>query len=88
MQSDPTKVIDEGEAISQEKVEQLLEEFESESPTRKFSGIWRVITGVLAASLSIYALYWTQYSITTGGVYAGMICCWRWARLHPWSIWS
>ncbi len=53
------------EPISQAVVEQIIEEFEGESPTRKLEGAWRLITGVLAAALSLYALYWTQYSITT-----------------------
>ncbi|MCS6888006.1 TRAP transporter fused permease subunit [Chloroflexus sp.] len=53
------------EEISREKVEQLIEEFESESATRKLSGPWAWIAGIIAASLSIYALYWTQAIITT-----------------------
>jgi len=53
------------EPISQAVVEQIIEEFEGESPIRKLVGGWRLVAGVLAASLSIYALYWTQYSITT-----------------------
>jgi TRAP transporter 4TM/12TM fusion protein len=54
-----------GENLSPDKLEELIEEFEAESPMRKFIGFWRILTGVLAACLSIYALYWTQYSITT-----------------------
>ena len=53
------------EAISQAQVEALIEEFEGESPTRKFQGLGRLVTGVVAATLAIYALYWTQYTITT-----------------------
>jgi len=53
------------EIISQEKVTHILEEFESESPTRSLSGFWRVVFGILAVGLSAYALYWTQYSIST-----------------------
>jgi TRAP transporter 4TM/12TM fusion protein len=63
----PTPTIDapETEKISDEKVTQLIEKFETESPTRKLSGVWPILTGVVAALLSVYALYWTQYSITT-----------------------
>ncbi len=46
-------------------VEQILEEFEGESPTRKLAGGWRLATGVLSGLLALYALYWTQYTITT-----------------------
>lgn len=53
------------EKISQEQVAQLIEEYESESPTRQLTGWWGGVAAVLAAGLSIYALYWTQYSITT-----------------------
>lgn len=53
------------ETLSQEQVNQLLEEYESEAATRKLTGLWWWITSLLAAGLAIYALYWTQYSITT-----------------------
>ena len=53
------------ERISDEKVSQLIEQFESESPTRALDGAWRWIAAILAGGLSVYALYWTQYSITT-----------------------
>ncbi len=51
--------------ISDEKARQITEEFESESPTRSMTGAWRIAAGVLSAALAIYALYWTQYNITT-----------------------
>ncbi len=57
--------LDTNEVISQEKVEQLIEEFENEAATRKLSGVWAWIAGIVAAMLSIYALYWTQTIITT-----------------------
>ncbi|HEX6291971.1 MAG TPA: TRAP transporter fused permease subunit [Herpetosiphonaceae bacterium] len=60
--SDPADVI---EPISEEKVSQIIEEFESESQTRQIGGAWRVLAGILAAGLSVYALYWTQFNITT-----------------------
>jgi TRAP transporter 4TM/12TM fusion protein len=60
----PTLAIDD-EPISRERVEELIEEFEGESPTRKFSGVGRLLIGVIAAGLAVYALYWTQYTITT-----------------------
>src|SRR6186997_873331 len=53
------------EPLSDEKVSQLIEQFESEAPTRALDGPWRWVAGILAAALSLYALYWTQYSITT-----------------------
>jgi TRAP transporter 4TM/12TM fusion protein len=43
----------------------IIEEFESESATRKLDGFWGWVAGALAVGLSAYALYWTQYSITT-----------------------
>jgi len=43
----------------------LIEQFESESPTRTLGGGWRLLSGLLAGGLSVYALYWTQYTITT-----------------------
>lgn len=69
MRDDPVKPeaeqVHDEEAISQEKVTQLLEEYEGESPTRHLSGWWGSVASVLAAGLALYALYWTQYSITT-----------------------
>lgn len=56
---------DADEPISNVKVAQIIEEFESESATRSLSGVWRWIAGALAVGLAVYALYWTQYSITT-----------------------
>lgn len=53
------------EPLSDEKVSQLIEQFESEAATRTLDGPWRWVAGILAGSLSIYALYWTQYSIST-----------------------
>lgn len=46
-------------------VELIIEEFEGESPIRKLQGGWRLLVGVLSVLLSVYALYWTQYTITT-----------------------
>ncbi|MCU0490228.1 MAG: TRAP transporter large permease subunit [Chloroflexaceae bacterium] len=53
------------DSLSQDKLSQIIEEYESESATRKLSGPWAWVVGLLAAGLSIYALYWTQFSITT-----------------------
>lgn len=53
------------EPISETKVAQLIEEFESESAVRALQGFWRWVAGGLAVGLAVYALYWTQYSITT-----------------------
>jgi TRAP transporter 4TM/12TM fusion protein len=61
--ADPTAEI--VEPISDEKVHQIIEEFEAESVTRHLSGVWRWVAGLLAAGLSVYALYWTQFNITT-----------------------
>lgn len=52
-------------AFSDAEISKIIEEHESESPTRKLEGIWKWIAGILTAGLAIYALYWTQYSITT-----------------------
>lgn len=54
--------LDSVEPISDEKVSQIIEEFESESQTRHLQGFWRLVAGILAAGLSIYALYWTQFN--------------------------
>jgi TRAP transporter 4TM/12TM fusion protein len=53
------------EPISDEKVHQIIEEFEAESLTRQLVGVWRWVAGLLAAGLAVYALYWTQFNITT-----------------------
>src|SRR5687767_15009159 len=53
------------ESISDEQASRIIEEFESESATRRLGGLWRLLAGVLSAGLAIYALYWTQYNITT-----------------------
>ncbi len=53
------------EAIDQSRVEELIEEFEGEAQARKLAGPWAVISGAIAIALSVYGLYWTQYSITT-----------------------
>ncbi|NWG20874.1 MAG: TRAP transporter fused permease subunit [Chloroflexi bacterium] len=53
------------EVFNQEKVEQLIEEYENEAQARKLGGAWAWIAGIIAALLSIYALYWTQATITT-----------------------
>src|SRR5688572_30315117 len=53
------------EAISEAQARQLIEQFESEASTRSLRGFWRLAAGLLAAALSVYALYWTQYSVAT-----------------------
>ncbi|MDP9372736.1 MAG: TRAP transporter fused permease subunit [Chloroflexota bacterium] len=57
--------VDEDEAISEEQASRILEEYESEGATRPVHGLWRIVAGVLAVGLAVYALYWTQYSVTT-----------------------
>jgi TRAP transporter 4TM/12TM fusion protein len=59
------QIVTDDERIADEKVSQIIEEFESESLTRQLGGSWRLVAGVLAAGLSVYGLYWTQVSITT-----------------------
>ncbi len=51
--------------ISDEQASRIIEEFESESPTRQVLGPWKLMVGILCAALAIYALYWTQYGIAT-----------------------
>lgn len=58
-------VIDDTEAISDDKVSELIEQFENEAVTRPLNGIWRWVGSILAFGLSVYALYWTQFNITT-----------------------
>ncbi len=56
---------DNDEQISEQQIHQILEEYEAESPTRQLRGLWGWVAGGLAAALAIYALYWTQFTITT-----------------------
>lgn len=58
-----TQVVE--QAAERTDVEQIIEEFEGESPIRKLQGGWRRLVGVLSVLLSVYALYWTQYTINT-----------------------
>ncbi len=53
------------EALSDEQASRIIEQFESESPTRQVAGSWRLIVGLLCVALAVYALYWTQFSIVT-----------------------
>ena len=53
------------EVISEAKVTELIEEFESEAQTRDLKGRWRLFVGIFAGLLAVYALYWTQYNIGT-----------------------
>ncbi len=53
------------DVIQQDKLDEIIQEFESESATRKFQGVWAWIAGALCIGLSVYALYWTQYAVTT-----------------------
>jgi TRAP transporter 4TM/12TM fusion protein len=53
------------EKIDATKVTELVEEYESESPTRIVSGVWRWLLLIICIAISVYSLYWTQYSITT-----------------------
>src|SRR5688500_10000048 len=60
----PTVVTAE-EALSEAQARQLIETFESEASARTLRGFWRLAAGLLAGALSVYALYWTQYSVAT-----------------------
>ena len=53
------------ERIDESKISEILEEFESESATRQLSSFWAKVTGALTVCLAAYALFWTQYSVTT-----------------------
>jgi TRAP transporter 4TM/12TM fusion protein len=56
--------------LSADDQARLIEEYESESPTRPLSGAWRTAVGAVAISLCLYALYRTQYTVPTQ-VYRG-----------------
>jgi TRAP transporter 4TM/12TM fusion protein len=51
--------------LSEEQVSQILEEYESEAATRKLAGVWGWVAALLAGGLSVYVLYWTQFTIAT-----------------------
>ena len=53
------------ERVSDEQASRIIEEFESESPTRRVLGPWKLIVGLLCVALAVYALYWTQFGIAT-----------------------
>ncbi|MDQ3701335.1 MAG: TRAP transporter fused permease subunit [Chloroflexota bacterium] len=59
--------------LEEARAQQIIEEYESESPTRALEGAWRIAVSVLAVGLSVYALYWTQYSIATQAYRAGFL---------------
>src|SRR3712207_367692 len=61
----PEPAVEDEGPISEEQARKIAEEYESEAQTRQLGGFWRWVVGVLAAGLAIYALYWTQVSITT-----------------------
>ena len=53
------------EGLSERQVVELIEEYESEAPTRRLSGwVARLVT-TLAVGLSLLALYWALAVITT-----------------------
>ena len=51
--------------LSEARVGELIEEYESEAPTRRLEGLPARLALVLAAGLSLYALYWVLFSVTT-----------------------
>lgn len=53
------------ESLNDEQAIRIIEEFESESPTRQLVGAGRLIIGTLCVALAVYALYWTQFGIVT-----------------------
>ena len=53
------------EVLSQEQVNQIIEEHETESRMRTLPRGWQWVAAILAGGLAIYALYWTQYTVTT-----------------------
>jgi TRAP transporter 4TM/12TM fusion protein len=44
--------------VPEQRVAEVLEEFEAEAPTRTLAGRTRWLVGALAVALSLYALYW------------------------------
>jgi TRAP transporter 4TM/12TM fusion protein len=65
MTDKPTRLLEPDETLSEERVNQILEEYESEATTRKLSGLWGWVAAILAGGLAVYVLYWTQYTIAT-----------------------
>jgi TRAP-type uncharacterized transport system fused permease subunit len=61
----PTDEIAETEVIDEAKVSELIEEFESEAQNRELSGIWKTLASLIGIGVSVFALYWTQHSVTT-----------------------
>jgi TRAP transporter 4TM/12TM fusion protein len=53
------------EALSEQRVGQLIEEYEAESPTRPLRGVMAWLVTVLATLLSLYGLYWVLFPVTT-----------------------
>ncbi len=51
--------------IDDAKVAELIEEFESEAQNRQLSGVWKSVAAMLGVAIAVYALYWTQHSVTT-----------------------
>src|SRR5688500_17291428 len=46
------------DAVSERRAAEIIEEYESEAPTRQLAGLTGWIVGTLAIGLSLYALYW------------------------------
>jgi TRAP transporter 4TM/12TM fusion protein len=59
------RTVDPDESLNEEQVNQILEEYESEAATRKLGGVWGWVATLLASGLSVYVLYWTQFTIAT-----------------------
>ena len=53
------------EILTEQQVGALIEEYETESPTRTLSGMTARLVMALATLLSLYALYWVLFPITT-----------------------
>ncbi len=52
-----------GEALSEDRTQEIIEQFEGEGQARRLGGRWGYVATAIAVGLSVYALYATQATI-------------------------
>ncbi|MDP9369437.1 MAG: TRAP transporter fused permease subunit [Chloroflexota bacterium] len=52
-----------GEALSEDRAQEIIEQFEGEGQARRLGGRWGYVATAIAVGLSVYALYATQATI-------------------------